>query len=339
MRQRGAFAPGEFDGERWRGRRARMALGTAVCAVLMLLLAFPPPAPASGESSRRVWVPVDASEPGPTVPKEFLGLSFEAGALSQIASYAQNGDLVALLRSVGPGLLRFGGVTSDEQVAWSDPPTKRPAWAASTIDANDFRNLAVLAERSGWHVMLTLGLAHFEPEAAAHEAAAAQAELGPWLAGIELGNEPDYYARHDFRTEPWGFLQYEAQVDAYRSAIAAVAPGIPLAGPDVSGSAAFETWGLGEAINLKPALLTGHHYPLGCGDALPPTITRLLSPTIRRSALISLKSTCRSPAQAAFPSGSMRRTPCPAADSPASATPTPPHCGRSDTSYRLWTPA
>lgn len=296
MRQRSAGAPGSFDGKRLRGGRTGTVLARVICAGLMGALASSTPALASGTPaipvkahSLRVWVPVNISEPGPAVPQEFLGLSFEAGALSQIAGYANNGDLVGLLRSVGPGLLRFGGVTADEQVAWSNGTTKRPAWAASTIDASDFRNLAVLAERSGWHVMLTLGLAHFEPEAAAQEAAAAQAELGPWLAGIELGNEPDYYAHHGFRTEPWGFMQYEAEVDAYRTAIAAVAPGIPLAGPDVSGSGAFETWGLGEALNLKPALLTGHHYPLGCGDALPPTITGLLSPEIRRRALVSLE--------------------------------------------------
>jgi hypothetical protein len=268
---------------------SRIFLATSLCAALVLTLASSPPALAASEHSVRVWVPINASEPGPVVPHEFLGLSFEAGALSQIAGYANDGDLVGLLRSVGPGLLRFGGVTADEQVAWSDPTMKRPAWAASTIDANDFHNLAVLAERSGWHVMLTLGLAHFEPEAAAHEAAAAQAQLGPWLAGIELGNEPDYYGHHGFRTEPWGFLQYEAEVDAYRSAIAAVAPGVALAGPDVSGSGAFETWGLGEALKLKPALLTGHHYPLGCTDPVPPTITGLLSPKIRRAALVSLE--------------------------------------------------
>ena len=69
---------------------------------------------------------------------------------------------------------------------------------------------------------------------------------------------------------------------AYRNAIEAAAPGIPLEGPDVSGSSAFEGWGIGEAVDQQPAMLTGHHYPLGCEQVPAPSITRLLSPLIRR---------------------------------------------------------
>jgi hypothetical protein len=231
----------------------------------------------------------EAAEPPSPVPAGFLGLSFETASLSQLAHYAGTGDLATLLRSLGPGVLRFGGVTADEQVAWTDASTPRPPWASSTIDPSDLEGLATLARSSGWRVLLTIGMAHYEPEAAAREAAAAKAALGSSLEAIELGNEPNSYARHAFRSEPWSFIQYESQVDAYRSAIEALAPGIPLAGPDVSGSAAFETWGLGEAIDLQPAILTGHHYPLGCSDANAPTITRLLSPHIRALAQRSLE--------------------------------------------------
>jgi hypothetical protein len=66
-------------------------------------------------------------------------------------------------------------------------------------------------------------------------------------------------------------------VAAYRPAIQAAAPGIPLAGPDVTGSGAFESWGLGEAIDQRPMLLTGHHYPLRCAEVPAPTIAGLLS--------------------------------------------------------------
>ena len=76
---------------------------------------------------------------------------------------------------------------------------------------------------------------------------------------------------------------------AYRAAIEAAAPGVPIAGPDVSGSSAFETWGLGEVVNQPPALLTGHHYPLSCQGPPPPTIERLLSPQIRVLEVLSLQ--------------------------------------------------
>jgi hypothetical protein len=236
-----------------------------------------------------VTVSIDAGDPGPPIPSHFLGLSFEMQSMAQLAGYATQGDLVGLLRSIGPGVLRFGGVTADERVAWTDASTPRPAWASETIDAEDLRNLATLAARSGWPVMLTLGMAHFEPEAAAREAAAAKSALGPWLEGVELGNEPNSYARHGFRSEPWTFVQYSEQASVYRAAIEAAAPGIPLIGPDVSGASAFESWGVGEAIDEKPALLTGHHYPLGCGKAEAPSISRLLSPEIRSLGARSLE--------------------------------------------------
>ena len=236
----------------------------------------------AAEKPTPVSVSVDAGEPGSAVPQNFLGLSFEVAALPQLASYASHGDLVTLLRSLGVGVLRFGGVTSDEQIAWRDEHTPRPSWALGVLEAGNLRELGSLAAESDWHILLTLGLGHYEPEAAAREAAAAKAALGEWLEAIELGNEPNSYAVHGLRSQPWSFVQYDEQVSAYRGAIEALAPGIPLAGPDVSGSSAYESWGLGEAVDVRPALLTGHHYPLGCKQQPPPSIARLLSPQIRQ---------------------------------------------------------
>ncbi len=230
-----------------------------------------------------------AVEPAPPVPSDFLGLSFEVGSLATIASYASEGDLVTMLRSLGAGVLRFGGVTADEQIAWSGPQTPRPAWALGVLEAGSLDQLGSLAAASGWHVLLTLGLGHFEPQAAALEAAAAKAALGESLEAIELGNEPDSYARHGLRAQPWTPVQYDEQIAAYRDVIEALAPGIPLAGPDTSGSSAYEKWGLSEAIYEHPAVLTGHHYPLGCAQEPPPSIARLLSPRIRELEEVSLR--------------------------------------------------
>jgi hypothetical protein len=262
--------------------------------VLVLALALAPVAFARRAKLGPAPIPVSvtaepASEPVPAVPRSFLGLSFEVGSLQQLATYAGKGDLVTLLRSLGPGVLRFGGVTADEQIAWTDAQTPRPAWALGVLQAGSLGELAGLASASGWHILLTLGFGHFEPEAAAREAAAAKAALGESLEAIELGNEPDSYARHGLRANPWTPVQYDEQIAVYRSAIEALAPGIPLAGPDTSGSSAYEKWGLTEAIFERPALLTGHHYPLGCAEHPAPSIARLLSPRIRQLEEVSLR--------------------------------------------------
>ncbi len=224
---------------------------------------------------------INRLDPGPPIPEEFLGLSFEAAALDQIAQYADRGDLVKLLRSLGPGVLRFGGITADQNVAWTDAATPRPSWASRTINAAQLQAIGRLSRRSGWKVLLTVGMAHFEPAAAAREVAAAHRALGPNLAAVEIGNEPDAYGKHGFRELPWIAQGYEEQVSEYREAIGALTPGVPIAGPDVSGSGIFIEWGEEEALSQQPALLTGHHYPLGCAQKPPPTIESLLSVVTR----------------------------------------------------------
>ena len=51
---------------------------------------------------------------GDPVPGDFLGLSFEALTLPKIARYASQGNLPVLMRSLGRGVMRFGGATVDE---------------------------------------------------------------------------------------------------------------------------------------------------------------------------------------------------------------------------------
>jgi hypothetical protein len=246
-------------------------------------------AEAAGQPALPLTVTIDPFAPGPPVPQRFLGLSFEAAALSQLAQYSERGNLVALLRSLGPGTLRFGGITADENVAWTDTSTPRPAWASSTIGPTQMQALGVLARRSGWSVLLTVGLAHFEPTAAAREVAAAHRALGPRLAAVEIGNEPNAYGSHGFRQLPWIAQGYEEEVSEYRAAIDALTPGVPIAGPDVSGSGVFPEWGEEEALSQKPALLTGHHYPLGCAQTPPPSIETLLSAATREREAQSLE--------------------------------------------------
>jgi hypothetical protein len=244
--------------------------------------------PAGAQTQPPVTVSVDRFDPGPPVPRGFLGLSFEAAALDQISQYATRGDLVAMLRSLGAGVLRFGGVTADEDVAWTDAASPRPAWASSTIGPAQMHALGVLARRSGWRVLLTVGLAHYEPTPAAREVASARRALGPYLAGVEIGNEPNAYGNHGFRELPWIAQGYEEEVTGYREAIEALTPGVPIAGPDVSGSGTFTEWGEEEALAQVPALLTGHHYPLGCAQTPPPSIQSLLSATTRGREALSL---------------------------------------------------
>src|SRR5580698_1174009 len=62
--------------------------------------------------------------PGPTIPQNFIGLSYETQQLSDPAFFSPNNEgLVAQFRELSPnGVLRIGGNTSD--VGWWKPTPK-----------------------------------------------------------------------------------------------------------------------------------------------------------------------------------------------------------------------
>ncbi len=265
-------------------RRLGSAAGLAAAAVIAPhAIAFNSDASltpvAPGEAT--ITLSLSHGHPGSAVPRRFLGLSFEVSSLPLIARYAHRGDLVRLLRSLGPGVLRFGGISADS-TTWAGARTTDSLWPARTISPVDLRDLAVLARRTGWRVLLTVNLARYDPRAAASEVAVAHRALGGSLAAVELGNEPDAYGRHGVRALPWDFARYETEVEAYRRQITALTPGVTLAGPDVSGSGggAIRQW-VDPAARRPIGLLTGHYYSLGCRDASPPTIAELLSDRTR----------------------------------------------------------
>ena len=239
------------------------------------LLATPPP------RGRPVSVGIGSRPTGQAVPTDFMGLSFEVRSLPVIATYAGKGDFATLLRSLGPGVMRFGGISADEQAAWVQAGASKPAWANTAIDEQDLADIAALAKETGWKVLLTVNLGHNELKAAAQEAAAAKAQLGPYLAGIEIGNEPDLFPLKHLRPPGTGVKAYLPQAREYRAAIEAAAPGTPIAGPDPSTGTHGIAWIRDDAETIHPQLLTDHYYPLSsCGES--PTIAELLSPGVRQ---------------------------------------------------------
>jgi hypothetical protein len=243
-----------------------------------------PPAP----RGRPVDVSVDLRHPGAPIPPDFLGLSFENAALARMAGYADNGEVVQLLRSLGDPSLRFGGVSADARVAFSQGGPL-PRWASGEISPAGLRGLASLADESGASVLLTVGLGHYDPAAAAREATAARALLGARLAGIAIGNEPDRFAIEGLRGPGWSFAEYARELSAYRAAIARAAPGVPIAGPDASSGEPVLPW-LRAAAALHPDLLTDHYYPLSSCDGSSPTVPELLAPATRATETTMLES-------------------------------------------------
>lgn len=280
-----------------RGARARARPGcTLAIGFLVLLLAGSGCAgssrPAPGQANApapssppgrapRVTVPAGFRPAGREIAHDFLGLSFEAADLPRLGAYSTRGDLVRLLRSLGPGVLRVGGATVDTQAVWSPGATALAPWAHTRITAADLSAIGALARATGWRVLLAVNLGHYDPRGAAEEVQAARAALGHALIAVELGNEPDAFVRESLRSTGWGFARYAVEVSAYRRAIEALAPGVALAGPDAVNVSSGLSWVKDEAARERPALLTGHYYPLGRCQQYVPQTSDLLDPGLR----------------------------------------------------------
>jgi hypothetical protein len=229
----------------------------------------------------KVSVLVDPAAPiGPVVPDDFLGLSFESSELPAVAADAGEGDLVSLMRSLGPGLLRFGGISADTSTAWQ-PEGPLPGWAQTVITPQALAELANLVRATGWRVLLTVDLGHIEAAAAAQEAQQARTLLGGSLVGIAIGNEPDRYIPDGLRPVGWTLATYLSEAETYRDAIATAAPGVPIVGPDTSTGQPALPWLSGTASGEHPALLTEHFYPLSSCETVKPTLSDLVSPLTR----------------------------------------------------------
>jgi glycosyl hydrolase family 79 len=208
---------------------------------------------------------------GPALHDDFIGLSFEASIIAQPA--LANGNLAQYMKTLGPGVMRFGGNFVDTTF-WTSKGEKAPSWAVTTLTPNDLKRLKTLADNSGWKVILGVNLKHPDPARAADEAKFAVQTLGSSLMAIEIGNEPNYYPNY---SPAKLFADYQR----YRAAIAKTAPGVGLVAPETGSAPAAVTYlqdfAKREQGHVDLAALTTHFYP-ACAKSGHVSISQLLSP-------------------------------------------------------------
>jgi hypothetical protein len=206
---------------------------------------------------------------GAKLTDDFVGLSFEVNLIAQPALAA--GNLSQYLKTLGPGVLRFGGNQVDKAF-WTSTGEKAPSWAATTLTPVELTRLDTLAKASGWKVILGVNLKQKDAARAADEIGHARMILGDSLLAVEIGNEPNYYPNYS----P---AKYHADYESYRKEIAKTAPGVKLMGPS-GGSAPAAVDYLKDFAARRPGnleALATHFYP-ACAKGRPvPTMKDLLS--------------------------------------------------------------
>ena len=220
-----------------------------------------------------VEVHVDPTSVVGAVPSRAVGLSLEKSTLALPLFTATNTPLVALFRLLGPGLLRLGG-NSVERTEW-DP--HGPGLVGGVVSPPDLDRLAGFAAAVGWPVLYGTPFVGSTATSVADEAGQAADRLGPWLAGIELCNEPDLYVLDPVARALAGtYPLFRARWEQLADAVVAAAPTAVLSGPATcllqnapgwtEAFAADETGHIG--------LVTQHYYR---GFAPPETIDELLA--------------------------------------------------------------
>lgn len=143
-------------------------------------------------ASAQTRVTVDiADQPGPAIPQDFAGLSFESSNLNpdkrgQHLFSSDNKALIDLFRAIGIRNLRVGGGTAD------GPEFKIPGPA-------DIDQLFGFAKAADIKIIYTVRLLNGDAQQGAAIAQYIQQHYASQLVCFQIGNEPDW---HSFHTSP-----------------------------------------------------------------------------------------------------------------------------------------
>ena len=263
--------------------------------VALSVVASLPGVRAFGQASGAAVITLHPDKPGPTVPANFVGLSYETQQLSDPTFFAaSNKGLIEQFRALSPhGVLRLGGNTSDYGF-WKPTPTsvappraKReykvgdpPPDLTYAVTPEAVEHLKAFLQATGWTCLYGINLGTNTPELAAAEAAYVAKSLGAKLEYFQVGNEADRFGSTIRDPKTWGVEAFLAEWLKFAEAILAAVPNAKFGMPDIASDARWFA-GIGTQLAENPirahiACLT-HHYYIGGPPSNPEmTIEKIL---------------------------------------------------------------
>jgi hypothetical protein len=228
----------------------------------------------------------------------FVGLSIEYPSAPIYLGAAAGPAFDNLVRALTPGqspVLRIGGDTTD-WTWWPTPGVAKPPGIRYTLDSSWVQSVRASAQRL--NARLILGV-NFEADSSAIAAAESRALLNgigrQYIAGLELGNEPEVYGtlgwyRRDGHGVPGRPSTYDvaAYLNDYSVVSTAVPTTVPLIGPATGSNAWIAKLGSFLKASPRVRIATVHRYPLRRCNAprsapFYPTIANLLAPYASRA--------------------------------------------------------
>jgi hypothetical protein len=229
-----------------------------------------------------VSLAINTLSPGPTIPWDFLGASFEEGNLQYngvgVAGYmfdSSDTELITLFTNLGIKNLRIGGTsvdTNNEVV---------PLYIPTTQDIDALFRFAPVA---GVEVSLSFRLENGNAQQDAALAGYAWTNYSQYLTCFEIGNEPDLYGNGD--PQITGFSSYLDKWSTFEQTILNAVPDATFGGPDSGGTGFASEFADAEAGSPYVTSIFSHFYPGGNSSSLTPAqiIAGMLSPSWDTSA-------------------------------------------------------
>ena len=195
------------------------------------------------------------------LPLDFTGLGYEMSSVARPGLLSRdNAAYVRLVRSLGQGVIRVGGIVAD--FTWyeeSGKPMDQPKHTVITRDS--LRQFRGFLDAVGWRAIWSLNFGKGTLEDAVTEAKAVSKALQDRLLAVELGNEVENYGRGavPLRKAGYSYEDYREEAGRWRQALLAAVPGLHFAGPD---TAASVEWVEKEAAGApgEVQMLTTHYY-------------------------------------------------------------------------------
>ena len=231
--------------------------------------------PATGASApSTVTITVDLSSPGPVIPPDFNGLSFETGSLHfnhfRTNAYffdSTDAPLLTLFRNLGISTLRIGGNTLDRGYVPSQ---------------DDLDALFRFAKAANVKVIYSLRLANGDPQQDTATAKYLWTNYRPCLTCFAIGNEPNSYNGLD--PEITNQPSFVAKWNKFAAAVTSSVPDVKLGGVDNGNGST--TWASAfadaETGNPNVTCILAHYEPGGPARGKNPqqVIDEMLSPAV-----------------------------------------------------------
>lgn len=199
-----------------------------------------------------------------TLPADYIGLGFEASSVATPDLLSgDNHTYVQLVRTLGTqGVIRVGGNVSDYAV-YDANGTPKNLPKDTVLTKENFRQLRTFLDATGWKLIWGLNLGTGKLDNMVEEARAVSDAVGDKLIAFEVGNEPDLFSHAGHRPAGYDYVAWHTEFRRYKTAIRAVLPRAPFAGPDIAMASLdwMQSFARDEAGDL--ALLTAHHYITG----------------------------------------------------------------------------